>query len=138
MRHHLEIMGLAKKALMEANRDKLSHNLELAMHWRELYLEGHRGPDARHIRARAPTIINLAEILIHAGKLWQEFGHSENGQLCIRLGHHFAELHQGKARGRGREERREVEHLEHLHGQLEELRQRLQRLQGKIREAGAR
>jgi len=73
--HQIEVMRIAMKALLEADRHDTAEILEHAIHARELAMEGRRDEKAMEIRKSAPELGVQVEILMYAGDLWDEFGH---------------------------------------------------------------
>lgn len=71
----IEVMRLAMKAVLEADRKDTAEILEHAIHARELALEGRRDEKAMKIRESAPELGIQVEILFYAADLWDEFGH---------------------------------------------------------------
>lgn len=87
--HQLEVMRMALPALREAKRGDAVEMLNLAIHAREMMLEGRRDEEAQRVRERAPDRHQLAEILSMAAKLWREYGNVDKsvavGQLAGQL-----------------------------------------------------
>jgi hypothetical protein len=71
----LKIMKTAIPALLEGGDENLAHQLEQALHAREMVLDGRRDPQARRIIDSSPKLGQQIEILHHAANLWEEFGH---------------------------------------------------------------
>ena len=88
--HQLEVMRMAKSALKEAKRPDAAELLTRAIRSREVMLEGRRDEEAQHIRERAPSRGNLAEVLMLASRLWREFGHAEKGAAVGNLAEQMA------------------------------------------------
>lgn len=72
VRRRLKVMRTALKAFVEAGQHDRAHLVELAMHSRELSLEGRRDAEANSIREAAPDRGTLAELLANASELVAE------------------------------------------------------------------
>lgn len=113
--HQLEVMRMALPALKEAERGDAVELLTLAIHAREMMLEGRRDEEAQRVRERAPDRGQLAEILTMAAKLWREYGNVDKSVAVGRLAEQLSgprdrqvrELEEVNIRRR-RAERREI------------------------------
>lgn len=135
MHYDLDIMETAKPALLEAGREELAHQLELAMVWRKMWLDGERGAAMQAARRKAPTIGNTAEILGHAAHLWREFDRPEKAAWLLAVRDGLLE-DGGLRKPRKRAASAKDEELEELYRKLEEIQERLEGLGKHLREAG--
>ncbi len=133
MGRHVEIMGLAKRALTEADKERLVGLIELAMHWRELWLEGDRGEKMERIRREAPKGASLAELLMYAAKLWRGFENAERAGALEELAQHFLQEARKRERAEAREPRNREQDLREIYERLEDLHRRLEELHERIR-----
>lgn len=142
VKHHVEILRLGMKALLEAEKEDAARRLEHAIHARELMLEGRRDPEAREIVESSPKPAALAELMRHAAERWAEFRHPGNAARCEELARRFEEMARegGGPRPEGGEprpeERREeaLHRVEKLEAQVRELREALERVLRELRE----
>ena len=81
----IEIMRYALHALAEAEKKDAADLLELAIHARELMLEGRRDEEAARIREGAPSRGAQIEILALAEKILKELGQEERAVAVGRL-----------------------------------------------------
>jgi len=139
----LEILRLAMKAMLEAERREAAERIEHAIHALELALEGRTDAKAKRIRETAPKAGQLAELLHLAARIWDGFGHEEKAARCLQLGVDLAaQTHRRDDAVRERKEHRERErrdedlrkHVEHLHHRLEELTREVERLRQEVTE----
>ncbi len=134
--NQIEIMQLARHALMEADRRDAADLLEQAIAARRMDLHQRRDREAVTIRHRAPGAGAQIELLQMASALWREFGYPERaetvGELAEQLARH-SRRGPDRQRGRRAEDGQQIEELhERLSGlerSLEEARERLRSLQ---------
>ena len=104
VRRRIKIMRYAVEALVEAKRHDAAHLVELAMHARELALEGRRDEEARAIRERAPERGQLAKFLGMAAELLQDAGRTERAAVVGELSREYARQQERRAHA-GQDER---------------------------------
>ncbi|MHC5115037.1 MAG: hypothetical protein ACYTGP_11495 [Planctomycetota bacterium] len=130
----LELMRTAMRALLEADRHDAAELMELAIHARELALEGARG-EARRVAERAPTRAQLIELLQFASELWAEFGHEGKAQAISEFAAEMRRAWEGDRRERPRRDgSEEARRTRQLHQRLEKLQESLDRLQRELEE----
>ncbi|MBC8471290.1 MAG: hypothetical protein H8D56_17650 [Planctomycetes bacterium] len=103
--HQLEVMRMALHALKEAERGDAVELLTLAIHAREMMLEGRRDEEAQRVLERAPNRGQLVEILSMASKLWREF---DNADKSVAVGRLAEQLSDSRGRQVRQQEEREV------------------------------
>ena len=110
--HQIEVMRLAMKALLEADRRDSAEILEHAIHACELAMEGRRDEKAMEIRKSGPELGVQVEILMYAADLWDEVGHEGKAGTIRELAGVFRKKldRQKEARARGDKERDEARH----------------------------
>jgi len=115
-RKHLEIMRIAMHGLLEAEKRDLAHRLEQAIHALELRLEGRRDPEALKVYEGAPNREQQIELLFHAAKMWDEFGHEGKAERIEALARELMGRHRKSPKKQPKENRgnrREREIVEH-------------------------
>ncbi len=134
LKRRLEIMGLASKALQEAERKNEHELLERGMHAYELRLKGRRDKEALHVYENMPDNEQLAEVMIYAGKLWHEFGHPDKGDLCHEVGRSFVgkKAHRERRERDGHREREGRREREHERERSRDLLERIEQLQERM------
>lgn len=85
VRRRLAVMRYAVDVLAEEGRHDHAHLVELAMHSRELTIEGRRDEEAQRIREAAPDRAQLSECLAYAADLCEERGREEKAQALEEL-----------------------------------------------------
>ncbi len=133
--HQIEIMQLAHHALLEADRRDGADLLEEAIAAREMDLHRRRDHEATTIRDRARALGAQIELLQMASALWREYGYPERAEAVGELAERLAR--RGSPRRRERGPRAEdlpriedlQERLSRLERSLEEARERLRSLQ---------
>lgn len=98
VRRRLDVMRLAVEAFLEAGDERAAQRVELAMHARELALEGRRDEKAQRIRESAPDRGALAELLAAAAELHRGWGHPDRAGMLLELSRVFAEQADGQRR----------------------------------------
>ena len=88
--HQIDVMKLAKPALLEAGRKDTCEILEHAIHARELALQGRTDDEAIRIRETAPNLGQQIEILQYSSKLWRKYGNVDKAEALGELANHFA------------------------------------------------
>ena len=131
-RRELEILRLAMKAFLEEEKADAADRIEHAIHARELRLEGKRGEEAQKVFRTEPKRADLGELLLHASKIWAEFGHEQKAALTKELGKRYLAHAQ---RGAQREAHADREaRIRQLKAQLQEITEVLHRLAREIEE----
>jgi hypothetical protein len=130
---HIEIMHVAMKALLEAERKDAAHLLEKKIHAMKVSLEGRRDREAVEIRESAPSHSQVARMLLAAAKLWKEFKNPDRADGCAELSHHYLALAKKAQPHRKRETKRRErpQSRERERGGVED---RLHRLEGQVGE----
>lgn len=123
VRERLKVMRLAVDAYLEAGDVHAAELVELAMHSRELAIEGRRDEKAASIRERAPDREKLAGLLKRAAHLWAEWGHEKRAGALAELAQTFAEQARRRQERAARGETREPESTD---GRLDDLKVRLE------------
>ncbi len=81
----LEVLRIARHALLEAERPDAADLLQMAIRAREVGLEGRRDEEARAIRKRAPKREQLVKLLGAATELWQKFGKPDKAEAVAKF-----------------------------------------------------
>lgn len=119
----LEVMRIAKQALLDAEREDLAKMLQRVIRSQELNLEGRRDKEANQIRESAPGQGQRVELLLFAGKLLREAGKKEQASAVTNLGEQwlvrFRANQKRNGEGERRERRREGDHKEREDGNRE-------------------
>jgi tetratricopeptide (TPR) repeat protein len=124
----IEVYRLAHHAFREAEKRDAAEAVERIIHAFELALEGRNDEEARRIREKAPKLGQRVELLLHAGKLWDEFGHERKAKRCFELGEELKEQWQREKRGKGQGLERAMERIEQLEKRLERIEGYLKKL----------
>ncbi len=152
-RRQLEVMRMAMPALREGERRDAADILEHAIHARELAMEGRDGAEAMEVRRSGPNRAQIAEIMLLASRLWEEFGNEDKAHITGELGQQFArQERERRARGardegvESQERRRQAEkekieargesdeRAERLEHRLGEMMNALEQMHGAMRE----
>jgi hypothetical protein len=118
IRRQIEVMELALKALVEAERRDAAELMERAIRARQLMLTGRRDDEAREILERAPNPEQLADVLAAAAGIWKEFRDAEKAEAVGRLAREFAAHDRPREGGpfdRPREPPPQARHREAMH-----------------------
>jgi hypothetical protein len=100
----LEVLRLAHTAMREGDKRDAAEMVEHCIHAYELSLTGRRDDEAVHIRETAPNIGQQAKLLLHAAKLWAEWGHEKEAGFCAELGKELAaQWKRSQAKRQGKE-----------------------------------
>ncbi|MCZ6689023.1 MAG: hypothetical protein O7H41_05420 [Planctomycetota bacterium] len=130
--HQIEVMQVARAALLESSKEDAAHVMKRAIQVRKVNLEGHRGEEAEIVRKRAPHLEQEVEILGFASRLLRERGKKEKakmvGQLAEGMWAHDRKRRdrEGGERDRGRKSR--GHRLERLQKSLHELQRAIDEL----------
>ena len=131
--NQIEILQLARHALMEADRRDAAHLLEQAIAAREMDLHQRRDREAATIRNRAPAVGAQIELLQMASELWREYGYPERaemvGELARTLARRGSDRRGGPRADDGRRLEEVQERLNRLERSLEEARRKLRILE---------
>jgi hypothetical protein len=154
-RRQLEIMQLAREALLEAERPNEAEVLERAIRALEVTLEGRRDEEAARIRESAPDRGARIEVLAFAERILRERGRADGAEIVGRLVRELAgqegrrraapergerarpggrEVAQAGERAREREERRAQQAPP---GRDEAVERRLRRVEAELAEVTA-
>jgi hypothetical protein len=137
-KRHMEILRVAMHGFREAEKKDAAHRIEQVLHVYELAMAG-KQDEARKAREKAPNAGQLAELLIHAGKIWDEFGHETKARPCFELGRFYQQRwHDQQARekaARAKKVPRRTERDERLakmEAQIERLNHAIRELTNEI------
>jgi hypothetical protein len=125
-----EVMRAAVELLVDTDRHDLAEQMELALHRMELDRERRDDPEAMHVRERAPSLGDTAEIRMHCANVWEEMGWETRAEQARDLGRVLMkraehERQQGQHGGADHEMRAA---FEKLHERLAEVEDRLDKM----------
>ena len=130
----IEVMRLAHHAFREAEKRDAAEAMERAIHALELGIEGRNDPEARRIREKAPKLGQQAELMLFAGKLWDEFGHESKAKRCFELGRELQEIWHRKQGGKGEGSERVMHRVEQLEERVKRMENTLEEIRRLLRE----
>jgi hypothetical protein len=102
----IDVLQLAKKAWAERGYERAVEKEELAILTRKHALAGRTDDEAKELRAKAPDLGALAELLIGAAQFWKEHDNEKASHACLTLGEEFvqrAKREGGRQEGANRE-----------------------------------
>ncbi len=131
LRRHFEILRLAMKGCIEANRPKEADRLEHAAHVLKLNAEGRRDAEAEEIRRKGPDREQTAELLAFAARCLREQGRADAAEMVEDLARKYG----GKPVPLSRKgEKGHGEAREELLGRIERLEAMVRELEAALRE----
>ena len=133
--HDLEVMRIARHALLEADRHDAADLLQRAIRAREVTLEGREDREAATIRDRGPRLGQQVEILQMAAGIWRELDRPGQAEAVAGLAERMWSRHRPGEDRRGREGRQRDERRDR---QDHPARERSAREEGRHRERAQR
>ena len=94
-------MRLGVEGLARTDRQHAAHNLERALHARQLNLEGRRDEEAREIRHTAPGLGQEAELMALAANVLREQGRNDAADIVAREARRLQEWHKQRRQRSG-------------------------------------
>ena len=122
--HDLEVMRIARHALLEADRHDAADLVQRAIRAREVTLEGREDREAATIRDRGPRLGQQVEILQMAAGIWRELDRPERAEAVAELAERMWSRHRPGEDRRGREGRQRDERRGRERAQRDERRDR--------------
>ncbi len=128
--NRIEIMRMALRALLEADRRDAADLLERAEHALKMDAQRRRDDESMTIRNNAPSVGQQIELLQLASRLWREFGHPDRADTVGELAEQLA----AESRRGRRPEQRRRERGDDEARRMEEVQEQIQRLENAIEE----
>jgi hypothetical protein len=130
LKHEIEVFGIAAHAFEEAEKPDAADIMRRAAHVRKLRLSGRRGEEAERVLRSAPSPEQEMELLGHASRLWEEWGHEEKARALDKLaGKMRSHLRDHRPR---REEGPRERQIDQLHQRMDELERAIRALREEL------
>ena len=119
----VRILRMGIPALREGERREAAEVLERAVRSGALLLEGRSDEEAQRVFRQTPSLLEMAEVLHLAARLWLRFEHADEAEAVARLSRYYRE----RAAGKEKEERETANQQTEEEHRREAARDALQR-----------